>query len=295
MHSYTIVVAVFTLLLVSAGALVTSNDAGLSVPDWPLSYGKLMPRMEGGVMYEHGHRMIATTVGLLTIILAVWLWRAEARRWLRWLGVAALLSVIIQGILGGMTVVYLLPAPISVSHATLAQLFFTATVAIALFTSSGWKRGPEPVDDAGWPSIHRLAIAAPHFALLQLILGAAHRHQAMSLVPHLVGAVVAAGVLVWASVLVLMRFAGHASLRRTASVVLAATFSQVFLGIFAYMGRIASIEAAKPVLAMVVFTVLHVAVGALTLAFSTLLAIQVRRHVRRARKELVPSGAPVIA
>src|SRR3954452_25278944 len=86
LHRWSILLACATLLLVVAGGLVTSNDAGLSVPDWPLSYGKLMPPMEGGVRYEHSHRMVATTVGLLTIVLAVWLWRIEPRRWMRRLG-----------------------------------------------------------------------------------------------------------------------------------------------------------------------------------------------------------------
>src|SRR5271169_5826202 len=94
-HAFAVFTACCTFLLLIAGALVTSNDAGLSVPDWPLSYGSLMPPMIGGIFYEHGHRMIASFVGLLSIILAVWLWRVYSRnppgeRRLRWLGVAAL-------------------------------------------------------------------------------------------------------------------------------------------------------------------------------------------------------------
>src|SRR5579862_8684519 len=102
LNRWSILLALCTLLLVVAGGLVTSRDAGLSVPDWPLSYGKLMPPMEGGILYEHGHRMVATTVGILTIVAVVWLFRRESRRWLRWLGVIALLAVIVQGVLGGL-------------------------------------------------------------------------------------------------------------------------------------------------------------------------------------------------
>src|SRR5438477_11850605 len=109
LHRYTVVVAMCTLLLVVAGGLVTSNDAGLSVPDWPLSYGKLMPKMEGGIFYEHGHRMIATTVGLFTIVSLVWIFRVDRRSWMRKLAVVALLGVILQGVLGGITVWLLLP------------------------------------------------------------------------------------------------------------------------------------------------------------------------------------------
>ncbi len=90
LHRYALLLAICTLFLVVAGASVTSNDAGLSVPDWPLSYGKLMPPMTGGIFYEHGHRMVATTVGFMTIILAFWLWRADDRPWMRKLGFAAL-------------------------------------------------------------------------------------------------------------------------------------------------------------------------------------------------------------
>lgn len=124
LHRYTIVLAVCTLFLVVAGASVTSNDAGLSVPDWPLSYGRLMPPMTGGIFYEHGHRMIAAFVGTLSVILAIWLWRVEQRAWVRWLGVAAVGAVVAQGILGGITVLFFLPPAVSSAHATLAQLFF---------------------------------------------------------------------------------------------------------------------------------------------------------------------------
>src|SRR5256885_573750 len=102
LHRFAIFTSFVTLLLIIAGALVTSNDAGLSVPDWPTSFGSWykMPHMVGGIVYEHGHRMVAEFVGVLTIILAVWTWRAEKRLWLRLLGVAALGTVIFQGILG---------------------------------------------------------------------------------------------------------------------------------------------------------------------------------------------------
>src|SRR5690349_22792780 len=99
LHRYAVALAVCTLFLVIAGASVTSNEAGLSVPDWPLSYGKVMPEMEGGIFFEHGHRMVASTVGFLTIILAFWLWRADPRAWMRRLRFAALGAVIFQGIL----------------------------------------------------------------------------------------------------------------------------------------------------------------------------------------------------
>ena len=119
---------------------MTSNDAGLSVPDWPTSFGSLykIPKLVGGVKFEHTHRMIAQGAGLLTIILAVWLWRSEKRRWMRILGFAAVGTVIAQGILGGITVLYYLPPAVSSAHAALAQTFFCLAVAVAMFTGKRW-------------------------------------------------------------------------------------------------------------------------------------------------------------
>src|SRR5216684_1128825 len=181
LHRYAVLWSFCTLFLVVAGGLVTSNDAGLSVPDWPLSYGRLMPTMEGNIFYEHGHRMVATTVGLLTIGMAVWLMRAERRRWLRNLGWISLAAVVTQGVLGGMTVIFMLPKPVSIGHACLAQLFFSTTVLIALFTSAEWRRELPMAEDSGAPSLHALALTAPVCVLLQLALGASARHKALGI------------------------------------------------------------------------------------------------------------------
>ena len=132
-HRFAVFTACVTFLLIIAGALVTSNDAGLSVPDWPTSFGSLykIPHLVGGVRFEHTHRMIAQFVGFLTIILAVWTWRADHRRWMKYLGVTALGLVIAQGVLGGLTVLFYLPPAISSAHAALAQTFFCVAVLIA--------------------------------------------------------------------------------------------------------------------------------------------------------------------
>lgn len=175
LHRFALFTACTTFCLVIAGGLVTSTGSGLAVPDWPLSYGQVMPPMVGGIFYEHGHRMVATFVGLLTTVLAVWLWRADERRWVRMLGLAALGAVICQGILGGLTVIYLLPTPVSVAHATLAQSFFSLTVLLSLFTSRGWRQtsiAPHP--GAGRTRLFVLAAAGSVF--LQLLLGSWMRH-----------------------------------------------------------------------------------------------------------------------
>src|SRR5579883_3337217 len=186
LHRYATILAVCTLLLVVAGASVTSNQAGLSVPDWPLSYGQVMPQMTGGVLFEHGHRMVATFVGLLTIGLALWLTKSEDRAWMRKLGWICLGAVILQGVLGGLTVLLLLPPAVSVSHACLAQLFFSTTVAIAVFTSKSWTEGPDMVQDYGTPSLRALSVVLPTLLLAQVALGAAFRHGAMTVMAHVI-------------------------------------------------------------------------------------------------------------
>jgi cytochrome c oxidase assembly protein subunit 15 len=167
-----------TVVLIAAGGMVTSTGSGLSVPDWPTTYGWNMftfptSKWVGGIRYEHSHRLIASTVGFLTIVLAIWTWRVEPRRWVRKLGFAALGAVILQGILGGITVLFFLPPAVSIGHAGLAQLFFCLTVTMALVTSPGWKNTVDPVDD---PMLRRVAAATTAMVYVQIILGATMRH-----------------------------------------------------------------------------------------------------------------------
>ena len=177
LHFFAVFTAVSVFLLIVAGGLVTSTGSGLAVPDWPLSYGQLMPPMVGGIFYEHGHRMVATFVGILTVVLAVWLWRSEQRQWVRNLGFVAVGVVVTQGLLGGLTVLFLLPTPISVSHATLAQTYFCIVASIALFTSRGWQTSKPLLKgmDENSPLI-RLLVVTTAGAFVQLVLGAVMRH-----------------------------------------------------------------------------------------------------------------------
>ena len=187
-HRFATFVAGCTVLLLLAGSLVTSTDSGLSVPDWPTTYGWNMftfpPSMwVGGVLYEHVHRLIASFVGLLTIGLAVWLWRQEPRRWMGWLGVAALGTVIAQGALGGLAVLFFLPAAVSTAHAGLAEIFFCLTIAIALFTSPGWiagygegRPGTRRVASGDDRKLSRIATATTALIYAQILVGATVRH-----------------------------------------------------------------------------------------------------------------------
>lgn len=176
LHRFAVITASCTLLLIVAGGMVTSTGSGLAVPDWPLSYGQVMPPMVGGIFYEHGHRMIASFVGLLTVILAFWLWRKDPRRWMRILGFVALTAVIVQGILGGLTVLYLLPTAISVSHAALAQSFFCLTALIALFTSPWWFNASPTLDEPTTKRVLQATVLLVIAVFVQLLLGAVMRH-----------------------------------------------------------------------------------------------------------------------
>ena len=181
LHYYTCFMVCATLLLIFAGGMVTSTGSGLAVPDWPTTYGQNMftypyEKWVGGIFYEHGHRLIASSVGFLTIILAVWTALVEKRRWVRNLSWMALALVIAQGVLGGLTVIYLLPTPISVFHGCLAQIFLCVLVALAVFTSRWWNRDIHPVPTSALLPAPSCAAALVLAVFVQLILGALMRH-----------------------------------------------------------------------------------------------------------------------
>ncbi len=301
MHRFAIFTASVTLILIVAGALVTSNDAGLSVPDWPTSYGSIykIPHMVGGIKYEHTHRMIAEFVGLLTIILAVWTWRAEKRRWLRILGLAAIGTVIAQGILGGITVLHLLPPAVSSAHAAVAQTFFCIAVCIAVFTGRRWlQEHPRTELDTRRPTLFTLTLLSIFVLYVQLLLGAMFRHHGLSWWPHVVHAGVVAIVLSWTAVRAISVYSNVEAVKRPAVMMLSLMVAQLCFGFLAFITRVMwGQDAAQPELPMVIATVVHVAVGALLLATSVVLAIQVWRHVPVSFEERVPGreGDPVAA
>ena len=273
---------------------MTSNDAGLSVPDWPTSFGSWykIPKLVGGVKFEHTHRMIAQGAGLLTIILAVWTWRAEKRRWLRVLGFAALGTVIAQGVLGGLTVLYYLPPPISSAHAALAQTFFCIAVAMAMFTGRKWvEEQPRTEVDERRPTLFTLTLLSIFVLYVQLILGALFRHHGLSWWPHVANAVVVSFVLAWTAIRALTIFSQIEAIRRPAVLMLSLVIAQLCLGFTAFLTRVAwGRDAVQPELPMVISTVAHVAVGALLLATTVILAIQVGRHAPVAFEERLPQA-----
>ncbi len=297
LHRYAKLVSAATVLLIVAGGLVTSTGSGLAVPDWPTSYGWNMftfpmKHMVGGIFYEHGHRLIASGVGFLTIILALWIWRVEPRRWMRHLGFIALAAVCVQGILGGITVRYFLPTEVSTAHAGLAQIFFCLTIAISLFTSRGWAAPrTEPADDR---MLRRVATATTAFIYLQIIVGATMRHSDAGLaIPdfplvfgglfppewtpqiaihyaHRVGALLVTLAIAATVGHVHYHHAHRPELRRPAATLICLVLTQVTLGAYVIWSE-----------KNVAINTAHVVVGALTLATSlvlTLRSYRVRFH-----------------
>lgn len=180
LHRFALLLSVLSLILVFAGGLVTSKGAGLSVPDWPLAYGSLNPpgwlHIEN-VRAEHGHRLLAGTVAFLTFILAVWVWRAESRLWVRRVAAGAFGLVLLQALFGGLTVLHFRPLPIVVTHAIIGQTFFCLIAAVALFTSGRWTApAPSPIPDRAAVPLQYLVIGFLAVLYLQLTLGALMRH-----------------------------------------------------------------------------------------------------------------------
>jgi cytochrome c oxidase assembly protein subunit 15 len=182
LHRFAVFTAVATLFLICSGGMVTSKGVGLAVPDWPTTFGYNMflfpvSKWVGGIFFEHTHRLVASAVGFLTIILALWLWRVECRGWLRNLGFAALGLVILQGVLGGLRVT-LLKDEIGIFHACLAQAFFGILIVIALATSRLWQRiSAEGLRSAAARPLAGLAILTTCVIYAQLALGATMRHE----------------------------------------------------------------------------------------------------------------------
>jgi cytochrome c oxidase assembly protein subunit 15 len=293
LHRYAIFVAICTFLLIIAGALVTSNGAGLSVPDWPTSFGSFrMPRMVGGVQFEHGHRMIAGAVGILMIILVLALWIKDSRPWVKWIGGAAVLAVLAQAALGGITVLFHLPVAISASHATLGQVFFCLAASLVFFTRADWRWDEPKLEDASTPSLQHLTVATTGAILAQLILGAAYRHSGMSVTPHLVGACVITMFVAYVVTRIVMKFPQVRALLRPAMLLGALLIIQLSLGIGAYIVKMADRNAPQPLPPVVNMTTAHVAVGALVLVTSLYLTYQTHRFLAPPVEEVKIASAP---
>jgi heme a synthase len=292
-HKFAIFLAVCTFCLLIAGALVTSNDAALSVPDWPLSYGTLTPPMVGGIRYEHSHRVIAAVVGLLTIVLAFLLWRKDERRWVRNLAFAAIGVVVAQGVLGGLTVLLFLHYGMPVAHACLAQVFFGIIVSLAVFTSRWWTSERPQLSDRGSPSIHTLATLNAAVIFLQVVLGAGFRHQDIPVWPHVAGAMVVLGMVTWTAIVLRKRFEQSREISK-ARILLHAIFgTQFLLGLGAWWSRMSTQDAPQPMPVMVALTVVHTVVGALLFALSVIVVLICYRLIPRRTEVAAPAPRQV--
>lgn len=291
LYRFAVFTAGATVLLLAAGASVTSNDAGLAVPDWPLSYGSLMPPMVGGILFEHSHRLVAAAVGLLAVILAVWLARREPRPWVRRLGWIALAAVIAQGILGGITVKFFLPPAVSIAHATLAQLFFCAVVSLAVFTSRWWHSEVPALHHSGHPPLRNLTVATLAVILIQLVLGAAFRHRVLGIVPHALWSIVVAWLAFRSAAAARNpQFQAVAALGRIGRALQRLLTVQLSLGGAALWARLATRDAPQPMPVAVWTTVAHVVFGALVLGTAVVLALCTFRVLRPAESYAVESG-----
>jgi heme a synthase len=292
LHRYALILAGLTFILIFVGGLVTSTGSALAVPDWPLSFGKFFPRMQGGVLYEHGHRMVAGTVALMTMVMAVWTWRRDPRRFVRNIAVIAFALVLVQAVLGGLTVLLLLPLPLAVAHAGCAQAFFCLTVTLALLTNPRWEvMATVPAGDER-PRLPLLAAITTAVIYGQIIVGAVMRHLGAGLaipdfplsfgklVPpldspdvainfaHRVGAMVVSVFVVWTVLWVMRSYRDVDQLRRPAFGMILLLAIQIALGAITIWSRRAVIP-----------TTAHVAIGAALLGTTLCLTLRAYRLV----------------
>jgi heme a synthase len=294
-YRFAVLTSCCTVLLLMAGALVTNNDAGDSVPDWPLAYGRLIPPLVGGIRFEYTHRVVAGIVAILTLILAVWLTFAKLQRPLaKLLGWTALVLVLAQAALGALRVYEVHPMLSATAHATLAQIFFITVVGLSLYLSPWWEKDLPRLEDSKSPSLRTLTALTTLAILAQLILGAAFRHGAFGIRPHLWGAGVVTFMVVWAGRAAKKRFRDNRDLRR-ATILLHSFFGlQILLGFAAwYAVRVIAPESPQPTVMFVTLTVAHVLGGALTLAVSVIFTLTAFRLIpgSAAESQVVHSSA----
>jgi heme a synthase len=271
-HRLALFTAGATLFLLFAGGLVTTTASGDAVPDWwfvPISFGTFFPKMTGGVLFEHGHRLVATLVGLLTLALAFVLWRTEKRAWLRRLGLVAIVGVCAQGTLGGLRVHHVgNPAVIAIIHACVAQLFLGALVAIAAATSPRWV-AETPEEAPSW--LPWITTGTSAVVFIQIFLGAIRRHTGAGIDVHAAFAfIVSAAILVAAA-----ECFRRERFRRTAASLVTLLFAQIALGIWTYIlvrgGFVRSVNASA---IQTIAITGHLALGGLVHALCVSLAVR---------------------
>jgi len=293
-HYLAILTSGTTVILILVGGLVTSMGAGLAVPDWPTSFGYHMflfpwARMVGGIFYEHSHRLLGSLVGILTILTAATLWLREPRKWVRWLGIAAIFLVIVQGLLGGFRVIFL-KLHLAIIHACVAQLYFGLMVSLAVFTSKSWLTNiPAPSEsDAG---TQKIALFTVGLIYIQTVFGAILRHTGNLLDAHLLMAfLVAIHVFLLASKVLREPNIGE-TIRKPANAIWVLLVLQLALGIGSYLGKYPVIGDTISPSMIIALTSAHVLVGALLFATSIMLALRIHGGWLRTRFGTMPQEA----
>jgi cytochrome c oxidase assembly protein subunit 15 len=272
-----------TFLLLVAGGIVTGNQAGLAVVDWPNSYGYNMflypfARMTGGIYYEHAHRLLGALVGLTTVVLAVRLAQVEMRTWVKRLGLIAVVLVIAQGILGGLRVTEK-SLVLAVVHGVTAQVFLSLLVAIAVVETRTWRSDRPALASRRAGADRRIASIAVVALLLQIVFGAIQRHLAAGLMLHVVFAFVVAGLTIAAGARAWGFYPNEPVLRRAGLMVMHATGTQLVFGFCAWMARGAAANGSLSLEWKVVLTTLHQGTGALLLATAVTLRLWLSRSL----------------
>jgi cytochrome c oxidase assembly protein subunit 15 len=295
LHRFSVATAISVFGLIVVGAIVTSTGSGLAVPDWPTTFGYNMflfpfSKMAGGILYEHSHRLIGALVGFMTIILAVWLWVKPVKAYrnmplLRWLGLFALLAVIVQGVLGGLRVT-LLKHDLAIVHAALAQAFFALTICIALFTSRSWlddnhtNRSKIDIRYSIF-DIRILTVFSTILIYLQLVFGAIYRHTGTSLKIHIFLAFLIFLSIFFLFVRVILNLSVKTTLLRPALILIGLLLLQIFLGLSSLISNVA----------FMITTTAHVVTGALLLATSLVLSLKSYQVFARIQnKQTLPSA-----
>ncbi len=283
-HRLALLTTAATLVLIFAGGLVTSLKAGLAVPDWPTTFGYNMflfpfSRMVGDVFFEHTHRLLGSAVGILTVLTAAALWVSDRRIGMRWLGGAALLLVILQGVLGGLRVV-LVEHDLAIVHAITAQLFFGLMACIAALTAR-----PAPAGKAGEdPWLRRLALLLAVLLYAQTVFGVLLRHTGRSLDLHLLLGVLVLFLAVYVAARALKQKEEAPAAALPAQALAALVFAQVFLGVLSWLVKYTPMEGFAAPWAIVLITSAHVAGGSLLIAASLILCLRLYRAGSRGKE-----------
>jgi len=289
-HKYALFVVCWTACLLTAGALVTSNDAALAVSDWPTSFGSFFPPLRlltGGALIEHTHRVIAAILGIWIILLAALLARYDERPWIKKLGYAAVAGVIFQGVLGGLTVLKLLHYWLPVMHACTAEIMFAILVSIAFFTSRWYLQDLPQYADGNSPTVHSVVTFNALVIFLQVLLGAGFRHHYMSYSPHVIWSMIVLFSVIWTAAILRRRFPEVPAISRARLLLHALVGLQLLLGIGSLWARLVTADDPQPMPVMIAFTVVHTVVGAVLFATSIVTVLICYRLVPRKREVLL--------